>query len=103
MAVNVLDSSEFDEKILTAKGISLVDMYATWCGPCKMLAPIVEQVSEEISGVTFYKMDIDDASDLVMKYKVMNVPTLLVFKDGELVTKSVGVISKEEIKKLVTI
>lgn len=103
MAVNVLTTAEFDEKILTAKGVALIDMYATWCGPCKMLGPIVEQVSEEIPEVSFYKMDIDEETDIVMQYKIMNVPTLLVFKDGELVDKSIGVIGKEEIKKLVTI
>lgn len=103
MAVNVLTTAEFDEKILTAKGVALIDMYATWCGPCKMLGPIVDQVSEEIPEVSFYKMDIDEETDIVMQYKIMNVPTLLVFKDGELVDKSIGVIGKEEIKKLVTI
>lgn len=101
MSVKVLKTEEFDRLILNGEGVSVIDFFATWCGPCKMLGPVVEQVSEELPEVKFYKVDVDEDENLALQYKIMNVPTLAVFKNGELVNKSVGVISAEAIKKLV--
>lgn len=92
-----LTKETFKEEVLDSKGFVLVDFWATWCGPCNMLAPIIFDVSKEKTDVKFCKVNVVAEPDLVMEYKVMSVPTLLVFKDGELVEKSVGVVSKPEI------
>ena len=76
----------------------LVDMFATWCGPCKMMAPVVAQLAEEYEGtVKVGKLDIDQNVDIVAQYKIMSVPTFLVIKDGEVKAKLIGAVSKEEL------
>ena len=79
----------------------LVDVYATWCGPCKMLAPIVNKVSEDVSDLTVVKIDIDENEDIAAKYGVEAIPTLLVFNNGELVNKNVGFIPENKVNELV--
>lgn len=101
MAVSVLTTESFEEKVLQSKGVCLVDFYATWCGPCKMMDPLFEEVSEELKEVSFYKMDTEEAIDIAMKYKITHVPTFLVFKDGEMVTKHTGTLTKDQIAELV--
>ena len=98
MAVIELNSDTF--KAAISKGKSIVDFYATWCGPCKMLSPVVDAASEQYSDVKFYKVDIDKSMDIAMDYKIMSVPTLIVFEDGEPVNKSIGVISGAELAEL---
>ncbi len=93
--INVGSKEAFDT--LVSEGTVLVDFFATWCGPCKMLAPKVEEASAELSDVKVAKVDIDELDELAMKYRVMSVPTLALFKDGECVAKSVGVIPTEKI------
>mgnify|MGYP000811455629 FL=1 len=76
----------------------IVDFYATWCGPCKMMAPVVAQLAEEYEGtVKVGKLDIDQNVDIVAQYKIMSVPTFLVIKDGEIKAKLIGAVSKEEL------
>ena len=88
-------SENFEEEVLKSV---LVDMFATWCGPCKMMAPIVAQLAEEYKGsVKVGKLDIDQNVDIVAQYKIMSVPTFLVIKDGEVVKKLIGAVSKEEL------
>jgi len=99
--VNQLKTADFKEKVLDKKGTVLVDMYADWCGPCKMLGPVVAEVSEETEDVDFYKVNVDDERSLAVEYKVMSIPTLLVFKDGELVKTSVGFVDKNGVKDLI--
>lgn len=99
--VKDLKSNVFKESVLDKKGLVMVDMYATWCGPCKMLAPIVDMVSEGEEDVDFYKVDVDENSDLAEEYKVMTIPTLLLFKDGELMDKSIGFITKEQVLEMI--
>lgn len=79
---------EFHEEI--NKGTTFVDFYADWCGPCKMLAPFVEEASEEITDVKFLKVNVDTDEDLAREFGVMSIPTLLMFKDGQLVAKELG-------------
>ena len=79
----------------------VIDFFATWCGPCKVLSPVVEQASEEFSDVAFYKVDIDEEMELAQKYQVMSVPTLLLLKEGEIVNKSVGSIPIERLRDLI--
>lgn len=78
-----LTADNFKEKVLEGKGTVLVDFFATWCGPCKMLAPIVEQLAEEYADrAAVYKLDVDEAQEIAMQFQVMSIPTLVFFKDG---------------------
>lgn len=100
MAAEHLNDSNFQEKI--ASGVVLVDFFATWCGPCKMLAPVIEEIADEADGAfSVYKIDIDEAEDAVMEYGIMSVPTLMIFKDGEEVERMVGALPKATILQAV--
>lgn len=90
----------FDEKVLKATRPVLVDFWATWCGPCQMQAPILEELAKEVNDVLIAKVDVDDNPDLARKYRVMSIPTLVVFKDGEPVISAVGMQSKETLKEM---
>ena len=86
------------EQVLSSSNVVVVDFWATWCGPCRMLSPVVEEVAEEMSGkAVIAKCNVDEAREVAMKYRIMSIPTLLYFKNGELVDKTVGVVSKEDI------
>ena len=98
MAVKELSAADFDSEI--ASGKTVVDFYATWCGPCKMMAPVLAAASEEHADVKFGKVDVDRESELAMRYKIMSVPTLIVFRDGEIAQKSVGALSGAELAEL---
>ena len=100
MAVKTITSENFEAEVLNAKEPVLVDIWAPWCGPCKMLSPIVDEVAEEAVGFSVGKVNADENHDLVNKFHVMSIPTLLVFKNGEVVNKSVGLITKDEVKAL---
>ena len=93
--VKELNEKDFDKKIESGK--VLVDFFATWCGPCRMLSPIVEELSKEVEDYEFYKVDVDENESLAAKYGIMTIPTLLIFKDGELKKTSVGLISKNDL------
>ena len=97
MAAIHVNNDNFESEVLKAEMPVLVDFFAQWCGPCKMLGPIVEMVAEEVKGAKICKVDIDEASELATQYRIMSVPTLIVFKNGEAVTRNSGVISKEAI------
>ena len=91
-------SDNFEEEVLKSDVPVLVDMFATWCGPCKMMAPVVAQLAGEYEGtVKVGKLDIDQNVDIVAQYKIMSVPTFLVIKDGEVKAKLIGAVSKEEL------
>lgn len=90
----------FKAEVLEAKGVVVVDFGANWCGPCKSLLPILDEVVSEDSSKKIVKVDIDEQEELAKEYKIMSVPTLLVFKNGEVVDKSVGLIQKDEVKAL---
>jgi len=79
----------------------LVDLWAPWCGPCKMLSPIVDKVSEELSDVRVLKVNVDDNEDIASKFDVEAIPTLLIFEDGSLKNKNVGFVSELKLKELV--
>ena len=96
--VEEITEKEFAEKIKDGK--VLVDCYAPWCGPCRMLGPIVEELSTEITDYKFYKLNVDDAEEISIKYGVMSIPTLLLFDQGELKNTYVGFRSKSELKDI---
>ncbi|MDD5262994.1 MAG: thioredoxin [Methylacidiphilales bacterium] len=90
-----LSAANFGEKVLNAKGMVLVDFWAEWCGPCKMIAPLLDQISGEHSGkVIIGKVDVDKNSELASQYNVRAIPTLLIFKDGQIKEQIVGMTSK---------
>ena len=99
MILNVTKEN-FDKEVLQAEGTVLVDFWASWCGPCRMIAPAVEKISEEHPDVKVCKVNIDDEQELAIKYGVMSIPTLLVVKNGEVVNTAVGLRPKEEIEEL---
>ena len=91
-----INSKEFEEEVLKSKKPVLVDFYADWCGPCRMLAPILE----EIEDVNIYKVNVDDEPDLAMKYGIMSIPCVISFKEGKEYKKSVGLVEKDTILDL---
>ena len=96
MAVNHLSNANFDS--VTGEGLSLVDFWATWCGPCRVLSPTVDEVASEMEGrAVVAKCNVDDCEDLAASYGIRNIPTLLFFKNGEVADRTVGVVSKQEI------
>jgi len=94
--MKIVDSNEFKSEI--ESGITVVDFFATWCGPCKMLAPVLEGLSSEMEGkAKFIKVDIDQSLDLANEFQIASVPTMLIFKDGKKVEQLVGFLPKEKI------
>ena len=95
----VINSNEFNSEVINSNGVVLVDFSAEWCGPCKMLAPIIDELSNEMEGKgKVFKIDVDQSGDIAQKYNVMNVPTVMIFKNGEVVEKVVGFQPKEVLK-----
>ncbi len=94
-------TDNFEAEVLKADKPVLVDFYADWCGPCKMMAPAVESLAEEMAGVAVVgKLNVDDNQEIAIQYQVMSIPTLIVFKDGKAVKKMVGVQPKEELERI---
>ena len=101
MAIHFTDEN-FNEEVLSSDIPVLVDFYADWCGPCKMLAPVIETLATEYEGkVKVGKLNVDDAPDTAEKYGVMSIPTLVLFKDGAEVTRSVGVVPKAKLLEMI--
>lgn len=92
------NENEFEEQI--KKGKVLVDFYATWCGPCQLLSPILEEIEKENKEVTIVKIDVDKNESLARKHGIMSIPTIEIYDKGNLVDKQVGLLSKEEIEDL---
>ena len=95
----IINSNEFNNTV--ESGVVVVDFFATWCGPCKMLGPVFEELSTEINDIKFIKVDIDEHEDLCRKYKVMSVPTLIVFDKGKEVKRNIGFIPKDKLKEFI--
>ncbi len=95
-----LTEANFNEEVLQADQPVLVDLWATWCGPCKMQGPIIEELADEVSEYKVGKVDVDENPGIAEKYNVMSIPTLLVFSKGEVVAKAVGVTQKDKLLEM---
>ena len=93
----VLTSENFSKE--TKSGATLVDFWAAWCGPCRMLSPVIDALSGEMKGVKFGKVNVDEQSELAEKYGISSIPALLLFKDGEVVANRVGAATKETVRE----
>lgn len=96
-----LTKENFEEEVLHQSGTVLVDFWATWCGPCRMLAPVIEEIAIEKDGeIKVCKVNVDDEPELAKKYRISSIPTLVVFKDGKIINTALGYRPKEEIEAL---
>ena len=93
-------SADFQEKVLNADKPVLVDFWAPWCGPCRMVAPVLDQVALEVEGIKVGKINVDEEPELAGQFHVMSIPTLVVMKDGKVVNSTIGAQPKDQILKL---
>ncbi len=100
MSVQTITKENFDALVLQSGQPVLVDFWAPWCGPCRMVSPIVDQIAEEREDIAVGKVNVDEQPELAAQFGVMSIPTLLVFKGGEVASKAVGARPKEELLKL---
>ena len=92
--MKIVNEQEYYETIKS--GLTLVDFYADWCGPCKMMAPILEEIETELTNIKFIKVNVDEAEEIATRYGIMSIPTFFIFNNGELIKKTVGGHSKQE-------
>ncbi|MGL4850710.1 MAG: thioredoxin [Clostridium sp.] len=95
--MKIINDTNFKQEVLEEKGLVLVDFFATWCGPCKMLAPILEELSNELSDVKIVKVDVDESPETASAYGIQSIPTMKVFKDGKDMQTVVGFLPKDQI------
>ena len=100
MSVNIINKSNFDSEVLKSDKKVLVDFWAPWCGPCRMLLPVIEEIAEERDDIKICKINVDDESELAASFGIMSIPTLLVFENGKVVKKSLGAKPKEDVLEL---
>lgn len=100
MLIHVGDN-DFVNEVENYKGVALVDFWATWCGPCKMISPIIEGLATEIPEVKFAKVEVDENPQISSRYRITSIPTLIIFKDGVVVDTIVGFRPKHEIEKMI--
>ena len=97
--VKEINSVEFKEVIKEGKVV--VDFFATWCGPCKMLSPVMDNIANDLQDIKFYKVDVDKNEDIAREYGIMSIPTIIIFNDGEVVNTLVGLRSKDELLEVI--
>jgi len=102
MVIIHADSEDaFKKEVEESKKPVIVDFWAEWCGPCRILGPIFEDVSKEVGGVKFVKVDIDKAEEVAAKFNIMSIPTLIIMKDGEVVQQQSGVLTADQLKDFI--
>jgi len=92
-----ITDQNFEEEILSSETTAIIDFYADWCGPCKMMSPIIDEIAAENTDIKVGKVDVDENQELAMKYNVMSIPTIIIFKKGNVHKQFVGVTSKQDI------
>ena len=97
MSVLKITNDNFNEEVLNSNKTAIVDFYADWCGPCKMMSPIMDKIAEENETIKVGKLNVDEAQDVAIKFNVMSIPTIIIFKNGAEYKRFVGVTSKSEI------
>lgn len=101
MAIIKLNANNYDE-VIKNNSVVLVDFYADWCGPCKMLAPVIEEIASEHSEITVGKVNVDEAPELAMKYGIVSIPTLIALKNGEVSAMKVGYCQKDAVLDMIS-
>ncbi|HIX90317.1 MAG TPA: thioredoxin [Candidatus Agathobaculum pullicola] len=101
MSVLTITNTNFDSEVLTSEKPVLIDFWASWCGPCKMLSPVIDKIADEISDVKIGKVNVDEQPELARQFGVMSIPTLVFMKNGKIVQQSVGVQPKEAIMSMI--
>ena len=100
--VNIFNEENFENEVLKSDKTTIVDFYADWCGPCKMMSPVIDKIAEEKSEkIKVGKVNVDDNQNLAIKYNIMSIPTILIFKNGSVVKSFIGVTAKEEIEEII--
>ena len=99
--VKEIKTQDFKTEVIGGSKPALVDFWASWCGPCRMLSTVVDKASEQYDGVDFYKVNVDEEPDLAMEYGIMSIPCLIMFKDGKIFDQSVGVVPEAALKAFV--
>lgn len=97
MSVLKITSENFEKEVLNSDKTTIIDFYADWCGPCKMMSPVIDEIAEENENVKVGKLNVDEAQDIAVKYNVMSIPTIIIFKNGKEDKRFVGVTSKGNI------
>ncbi len=103
MSVKKIEAIEFGNEVLNYKGTVLVDFYADWCGPCQMLAPVIDEIAQERTDTKFVKLNVDDCPEIAQLFGVMSIPTLIAFKDGSAVSQNVGYCTKDAVLKMISL
>lgn len=101
MSVTVVNKDNFEKEVLGSDKPVLIDFWAAWCGPCRMLSPVVDEIAEEREDIKVCKVNVDDEPELASRFQVMSIPSLFVVKGGEITAQSVGVQPKEEILEMI--
>ena len=97
MNVLKITNNNFEEEVLNSDKSVIIDFYADWCGPCRMMSPIIDNIAEENSDIKVGKVNVDESQEIAIKYNIMSIPTIIIFKEGKEYKKFVGVTSKENI------
>ncbi len=103
MAVINLTRNNFKSEVMQSDKTVLIDFWASWCGPCRMMSPIVDEIADEVSDVKVCKVNVDEAADLASMFGIESIPTLVVIKNGQTVNKSIGLVSKDKVLELINV